>query len=126
MSHKEKITKIMVVDDNEDIRDSLSIVLREKGFVVETAINGREALEKALIFRPEIIIIDAMMPVMDGFETCRRLRENIRTKNISLILATSTAIVDIADKEIDIDDYINKPYELDELYSKIERLLHTK
>jgi two-component system, OmpR family, alkaline phosphatase synthesis response regulator PhoP len=71
----EKIFKILVVDDEPDILEFLSYNLEKEGFLVETAENGKQALEKAKKNQPDIVLLDVMMPEMDGIETCRTMRE---------------------------------------------------
>ena len=71
----EKIFKILVVDDEPDILEFLSYNLEKEGFLVETAENGKQALEKAKKNQPDIVLLDVMMPEMDGIEACRTMRE---------------------------------------------------
>jgi DNA-binding response OmpR family regulator len=123
---KEGNIKILIVDDEEEARVSLKLALEKRKFLVEEASNGREALENAAVSRPDVILLDGSMPIMDGFETCRCLRKNPETKNISIIFCTATYITEVKNDMAEVDDYIEKPFLLKELLSKIEKLLKKK
>ncbi len=117
--------KILVVDDDKDIIEILSYNLRKEGFLVETARDGNIALEKAKVFIPDLIILDVMMPNLDGIETCRSLREipEIKDKLISFLTARNEDYSQIAGLEAGADDYIYKPIRPKVLVSKVKSLL---
>ena len=75
---KKKDTRILLVDDEPDIIEILTYNLSNEGYQIETAINGRDALEKANDWKPHLVLLDVMMPEMDGIETCEQLRKNPR------------------------------------------------
>lgn len=113
--------KIVIVDDEKIIISMLNEFLSPK-FTVYSAVNGREALELADAIRPDIILMDVVMPVMDGFEACQRIKENENTKDIPILLVT--AKVSEADSERGLrcgaDAYVSKPFCLENLMNKIE------
>ena len=117
--------KALIVEDHPDMREVLSCQLQMLGFSVITANNGREGVEKAIKDKPNLILMDIMMPVMDGREATRRIRSNKETENIP-ILAT-TAITKKSQLreciEVGCNDYIVKPFAPNELASHIEKLL---
>ena len=118
-----KNLKILVVDDNKGVRSFLNVMFTGKNFVVEEAGNGKEALKKVIASKPDIILLDGTMPEMDGFETCRRLRENQKTKNIPVIFCTSICVTELIEREVELDDYIEKPFDVNELCKKINKVL---
>jgi CheY-like chemotaxis protein len=85
---------VLIVDDEECIRESMSYILGELGFAPEEANNGKEALDKVSQKRPDVIILDVAMPVMDGIETCKRLRENPDTRDIPVVFLSGQAHID--------------------------------
>src|SRR5687767_4122895 len=103
-----KEAKILLVDDEPDILNLLKFNLEKEGFEVETAGNGRTGIEKALKFRPDLILLDVMMPEMDGIETCIQLRENKELKNtvIAFLTARNEDYSQIAGFDSGADDYI--------------------
>ncbi|HNE50537.1 MAG TPA: response regulator, partial [Chitinophagales bacterium] len=107
----EKVFKILVVDDEPDILEFLSYNLEKEGFSVETAENGKQALEKAKKNHPDIVLLDVMMPEMDGIETCRTMREMPQFENtiIAFLTARTEDYSQIAGFETGADDYISKP-----------------
>ncbi len=117
--------KALVVEDHPDMLNVLSRQLELLKFTVTSVNNGMEGVEKALAEKPDLILMDIMMPGMDGREATRRIRSNPETKNIP-ILAT-TAITKISQLRECIDagcnDYIVKPFALNELVSRIKGLL---
>ncbi|MFK7846446.1 MAG: response regulator [Rhodothermales bacterium] len=114
--------KILVVDDELNVRHMLKEYLAEHGFEIETAANGREALFKAREFRPHLILLDVMMPELDGMEFMRIHRQENKTPIILL-----TARVDETDKvvglELGADDYVTKPFGMRELVARIKAVL---
>ena len=80
---------VLVVDDDEDVVRFVELRLRLEGFSVATASDGEEALRQALELRPDLVLLDVMMPHVDGFEVCARLRRDGRTRNIPIIVAKS-------------------------------------
>ena len=117
--------KILLVDDEQDILEFLSYNLKKEGYDVFTAINGKEALTVAKKESPDLIILDVMMPGMDGIETCRELREIPGLKNcmIAFLTARNEDYSQIARFDVDADDYINKPIKPRVLISRIKALL---
>ncbi len=117
--------KILVVDDEEDMRMVVGEHLEEAGFKVISAVNGREGVEKALKESPDLIIMDVMMPVMDGFQAVKELRSEMRTAAIPIIMLTA-----VSDKESELrglqygaDDYVTKPFDSDMLVARVKALL---
>lgn len=117
--------KILLVDDEPDILEFLSYNLKKEGYDVFTAGNGKEALTVAKAEHPHLIILDVMMPDMDGIETCREIREIPGLKNvmIAFLTARSEDYSQIAGFDVGADDYINKPIKPRVLISRIKALL---
>ena len=113
--------KILVVDDEESIRFLYKEELEEEGYVVECATNGEEALEKLLIFKPDLISLDIKMPVMDGIEALKRIRERDRRLPIILCSAYGEYKQDLTTWASDA--YVVKCADLTELKTTIRRLL---
>lgn len=121
----EKIFKVLVVDDEPDILEFLSYNLEKEGFQVETAENGKQALEKAKKNQPDIVLLDVMMPEMDGIETCRTMREMPQFEHtiIAFLTARTEDYSQIAGFETGADDYISKPIKPRVLVSRLRALL---
>jgi two-component system alkaline phosphatase synthesis response regulator PhoP len=121
MSSKEKI---LIVDDEHDILEFISYNLKKEGFDVETALNGKSALELAPEFKPDLIILDIMMPEMDGVDVCKRLRNNPMFQNtlIAFLTARNEDYTQITALENGGDDYITKPIKPGVLISRIKAL----
>jgi two-component system, OmpR family, alkaline phosphatase synthesis response regulator PhoP len=119
------MTKILIVDDEPDILDFLSYNLRREGFEVTTAASGKEGLELALTIRPQLIILDMMMPEMDGIEVCRRLREHpdLKRTTITFLTARDEDVSQIRALDVGGDDFITKPIKPQVFISRIKALL---
>ena len=117
--------KVLVVDDEDDILQFLGLVLRERGYDVLTASAGREALAVAQRERPDFVLLDVMMPQMDGWEVLRRLKADPRTAEIPVaIVSARTGAKDRAEGlRAGAADYICKPFSLDELLGKLAAVL---
>ena len=120
-----KQQKILVVDDEPDILELVQYNLEKEGFSVRTASNGIEAIEIALQWGPDLILLDVMMPEMDGMETCIRIRDNANLDNavIAFLTARSEDYSQIAGFDAGADDYITKPIKPRVLLSRIKALL---
>lgn len=123
-SQGEKET-VLIVDDEKDIRQILSLRLTKAGFHVIQAENGAEAIEKAIKEKPHLIIMDVMMPKMDGFEATRALRSGLETANVPLIMLTAKKekACELEGLRIGADDYITKPFDHEKLVSRVRVLL---
>lgn len=117
--------KILLVDDEPDILEFLSYNLKKEGYSVFTAGNGKEALAMAKTEVPNLIILDVMMPDMDGIETCREIREipGLKDVMIAFLTARNEDYSQIAGFDVGADDYINKPIKPRVLISRIKALL---
>lgn len=119
---------ILLVDDEQDILEFVSYALKKEGFTVFTALNGKDALTLAKKEKPDLIILDIMMPEMDGIETCREIRDIPALKNviIAFLTARNEDYSQIAGFEVGADDYITKPVRPRVLISRIKALLRRK
>lgn len=117
--------KILVVDDDEDIIELLQYNLKREGYEVAVASNGQKALEIAEVFGPDIILLDVMMPVMDGITACRRFRANPRFKEAHIIFLTARAeeFSEVAAFDAGADDFIPKPIKPRALMSRLAALV---
>lgn len=120
--------KILLVDDEQDILEFVGYSLKKEGFTVFTALNGVDAITIAKKEKPDLIILDIMMPEMDGIETCDEIRKIPELKNvlIAFLTARNEDYSQIAGFEIGADDYITKPIRPRVLVSRIKALLRRK
>lgn len=118
-------TKILLVDDEPDILEFISYNLNKEGFEVFTSNNGRDAIKIAIKEKPELIILDVMMPDLDGIETCRVIRETAELKEVlvAFLTARNEDYSQIAGFDAGADDYINKPIKPRVLISRVKALL---
>jgi two-component system alkaline phosphatase synthesis response regulator PhoP len=117
--------KVLVVDDDQDILEMLSYNLTKEGYEVQTADNGRKALEIAEEFIPDLIILDVMMPEMDGIETCVEIRQipSLKETVVAFLTARGEDYSQIAGFEAGADDYISKPIKPRVLISRVQALI---
>jgi len=120
--------KILVVDDEQDILELIRHALNKEGFEVHVAANGLQAIEQAKKIKPELILMDVMMPVMDGMEACRQLKENDETSGIAIVFLTarSEEFAELAGFEAGADDYIAKPIRPRVLLSRLKAILRRR
>jgi DNA-binding response OmpR family regulator len=126
MSDAAERTKILIVDDEEDVVKPIAFRLDLHGFNVFLEPNGEFGYETAVAHHPDLILLDIMMPGIDGLSLCRLLKEREDTSDIPIIMLTAkTTMGDVEESfRAKADDYIAKPFEWDELLGKINRLLH--
>jgi CheY-like chemotaxis protein len=119
------MARILLVEDNEMNRDMLSRRLERKGYTVTCAVDGQEGVAKARSEKPQLILMDMSLPVLDGWEATRRLKADAQTKPIPIIALTAHAMASDEQKarEAGCDDFDTKPIELPRLLGKIEALL---
>jgi DNA-binding response OmpR family regulator len=117
--------KILLVDDERDLVDMVKMRLEAGGFEVSCAFDGQEALDKARKEKPDLIILDLMLPKIDGYKVCRMLKFDEKYKNIPVIMFTARA--QDSDKqlgeEVGANGYITKPFEPQLLFAKINELI---
>jgi DNA-binding response OmpR family regulator len=117
--------KILVVEDDPDQLEVIRFTLKNAGFAIGTATNGIDALKKAQTVSPDLIMLDVMMPELDGFAVCETLRGNPATASIPILMLTGLCshISRLVAYESGATDYVIKPFDLEELVSKVEKLL---
>ncbi|MDK2801028.1 MAG: two-component system, OmpR family, response regulator VicR [Clostridiales bacterium] len=111
--------KILVVDDEKPIVDILKFNLKKEGYTVVEAYDGEEAVKKALHENPDLILLDIMLPKMDGFAVCKKLREKISTP-ILMLTAREEEVDKVLGLELGADDYITKPFSVRELMARVK------
>ena len=122
------MTKILLVEDNELNRDMLARRLKRKGFEVVNAVDGHEGVEMAHSESPELILMDISLPVMDGWEAARKIKNSPTTRSTPIIALTAHAMVGDREKSLQAgcDDYDTKPIEFKRLLDKIDAALSNK
>jgi len=118
--------KILIVEDEESLLKLESILLTTKGYLVQGAATGLAALEAVAVEPPDLILLDIMLPELDGFEVCQRIKNNPETRHIPIIFLTAKqSPEDIArSEEVGADQYITKPFKSAMVMEAIERLLN--
>lgn len=114
--------RILIVEDDEDIRGLLCATLELHGHETIVAENGAQGLKLAVEEQPHLILLDVMLPDIDGFEVCQRLRRSVATSHIPIIMLTGRGTTDdkLTGFELGADDYITKPFDTDELLARVE------
>ncbi len=117
--------KILIVDDEQDIVESLKFVLETANFTCYCAYNGEDGLRLAKELVPDLIILDVMMPKINGFKISRLLKYDAKYKNIPILMVTARTQEEdkLIGEETGADEYITKPFELDEVVKKVEQYL---
>jgi len=115
--------RVLVVDDEKSISELITTSLRFVGFDVRTATTGAEALRVAEEFKPHALILDVMLPDLDGFEVCRQLRESGQEVGVLFLTAKDSTDDKIKGLTLGGDDYVTKPFSLEELVARLRALL---
>ncbi|MBT9168313.1 MAG: Alkaline phosphatase synthesis transcriptional regulatory protein PhoP [Syntrophomonadaceae bacterium] len=122
------MARILVVDDEETIVELISFNLEKEGFIVDTATDGQEALLKIAARKPDLIVLDWMLPGLDGLDICRRIRQNPETTDIPVIMLTARGeeLDRILGLELGASDYVTKPFSPRELAARIKAQLRAR
>ena len=117
--------KILIADDEANIVISLEFLMLNGGYQVQTATNGEEALQRIAEFRPDLILLDIMLPLKNGFEVCQKIRENPAWNGIKVVMLTAKGRESEVTKGLALgaDAYITKPFATRELLASVQRLL---
>jgi len=119
------VKKILIVEDDKDIHELIAYNLRQEGYEILSSYSGEKGLEKAISERPDLILLDIMLPVINGLDVCRELKSNDKTAHIPIVMLTAkNEDVDIiTGLELGADDYITKPFSLRVLIARIRAIL---
>lgn len=115
--------KILIIEDEIDLIKGLKMNLSDEGYEVDWAVNGVEGLRKAIEEKPDLILLDIMIPEMDGLEVCRKLRQKNSTIPVIMLTAKGGEIDKVVGLEIGADDYMTKPFSIRELLARIKARL---
>src|SRR3954447_2595399 len=115
--------RVLVVDDEHAVRESIERVLRHDGFEVDVAADGREAIRRLAVVRPDVVLLDVLMPQIDGLEVCRRMRDTGDRTPVLMLTARDAVDDRVAGLEAGADDYLPKPFALEELLARLQALL---
>ena len=117
--------KILIADDEEDIKTIVQLLLETQGYQIVTAFDGLDALDKVKTEKPDLILLDIMMPILDGFEVCKRLKDDPETASIPVIMLSASAHAESRQKGLDAGavNYIVKPFEPEYLEEVVRKTL---
>lgn len=118
---------VLVIDDNQDVRDYVKMLLQDKYTVIE-AVNGQEGIRQAMKYVPDVVVCDVMMPVMDGIECCKRLKSELQTSHIPVLMLTAYAMDEqrIQGYDSGADSYLTKPFNAKLLLARIRNLIDNR
>lgn len=111
--------KILIVDDEKPISDIIKFNLSKEGYEIDTAFDGDEALKKVYQFQPDLVLLDVMLPKLDGFQVCRKIRESFNMP-IIMLTAKEEEVDKVLGFELGADDYITKPFGMRELIARVK------
>src|SRR3954469_24434016 len=114
---------VLVVDDEHAVRESIERVLRHDGFEVDVAADGREAIRRLAVVRPGVVLLDVLMPQIDGLEVCKRMRDTGDRTPVLMLTARDAVNDRVAGLEAGADDYLAKPFALEELLARVRALV---
>jgi two-component system OmpR family response regulator len=123
MTDSDRVPQVLVVDDEPNIRELVQVALKFHGCTVTTAANGKEALRQAESSQPDLIVLDVMLPDMDGFEVCRRLRAAGNEVPVIFLTARDTSSDTVTGLAIGGDDYVTKPFSVEALVARVRAVL---
>jgi len=117
--------KILIVDDEPNIVISLEFLMQQSGYEVATARDGADAMQKIATFQPDLVLLDIMLPQLNGFEICQRIRENSQWNGIKVIMLSAKGREIEVSKGIALgaDAYVTKPFSTKDLIAQVQRLL---
>lgn len=118
--------KILLVDDEKNLRILVKEVLSERGYTVRDATSGMECLKKLKTFRPNLIIMDMMMPKMSGYDTIKEIRKDSKNDDIKIVVLTVSKVAEAAKFQLskyNVSDYINKPFDNEELIKRLKKFI---
>ena len=128
MDETKTVDRVLIADDNEANRELLEAYLTGLDCVTEVAVDGQETLEKAASFKPDLILLDVMMPKLSGFEVCEKIKSDPELKKIMILMVT--ALNELGDIERAVDagtnDFLSKPVNRVELLKRVENMLQLK
>lgn len=120
-----QVSRVLVVDDEESLATAIAYNLRRDGHKVETAADGERALEVAQATQPDLVVLDLMLPGMDGFEVCRQIRRSSAVP-VLMLSARDEEIDRVVGLEIGADDYMTKPFSMRELVARVKAMLRRR
>jgi two-component system OmpR family response regulator len=123
MTDSDRIPQVLVVDDEPNIRELVQVALKFHGCSVTTAVSGKDALRQAEAGQPDLIVLDVMLPDMDGFEVCRRLRAAGNEVPVIFLTARDTSSDTVTGLAIGGDDYVTKPFSVEALVARVRAVL---
>jgi two-component system OmpR family response regulator len=123
MTDKDQIPQVLVVDDEPNIRELVQVALKFHGCSVTTAASGKDALRQAETGQPDLIVLDVMLPDMDGFEVCRRLRSGGNEVPVIFLTARDTSSDTVTGLALGGDDYVTKPFSVEALVARVRAVL---
>src|SRR5580700_11406178 len=123
MSDSDRIPAVLVVDDEPNIRELVQVALQFHGCSVTTAATGKDALRQAESGRPDLIVLDVMLPDLDGFEVCRRLRAGGNEVPVIFLTARDTSSDTVTGLALGGDDYVTKPFSVEALVARVRAVL---
>lgn len=117
--------KILIIEDEKGIAEDIAVRLEVEGFQVVNAYDGKTGVDNAREKNPDLILLDVLLPKIDGFEVCKILKSSPKTEKIPILMLTSLSAVGDVEKAFDagVNDYLTKPFEYDRLLKKIRKLL---
>lgn len=117
--------KILIADDEEDVKVVVQLFLESKGYDIVTAYDGLDAMDRAREEKPDLIILDVMMPIIDGFEVCKKLKEDPDLQDIPVVMLSASSHAESKQRGLEVGavDYIVKPFDPEKLQAIIEGIL---
>src|ERR1700729_522957 len=123
MTDNDRVPQVLVVDDEPNIRELVQVALKFHGCSVIAAANGKDALRQAEASKPDLIVLDVMLPDMDGFEVCRRLRATGNEVPVIFLTARDPSSDPVTGLAIGGDDYVTKPFSVEALVARVRAVL---